>query len=105
MFGAEIVGSFRSFATAAVSDLVPQDDKLWQVVVQRTETIVRPGSDRGEESIETVSSRVKLKLSVVIAGRRPHRANDRHVVNALGKVRQPIADLDTAFAVFAITDL
>ena len=48
---------------------------------------------------------MKLELSVVVARRRPHRPDDRHVVNTLREVRQPVTDLDAAFAVFFITDL
>ena len=48
---------------------------------------------------------MKLELSIVVARRRPHRTDDRHVVNTLREVRQPVTDLDAAFAVFFVANL
>src|SRR5262249_39948739 len=48
---------------------------------------------------------VKLELRPVIVVRRPHRAYDGNIVDAIADMRPPVAGFNAAFAVLAIADL
>ena len=48
---------------------------------------------------------MELSLRSVVRVGRPHRANDRKLIDLRSDMREPVADLDTALAVFLESDL
>ena len=66
---------------------------------------MHPRADRGKEAVEPIAAGVELKLGAVVVVVRPHRADDREVVDAAADVRPPVADFDAALAALAEADL
>ena len=82
-----------------------EHDESRQVVVERAEPVVHPGTDGRKCPFEHVPAGVELELRPMIVVRRPHRADDGNVVDTAGDVREPIANLDARLPVFAPADL
>ena len=51
-------------------------DELRQIVVERSQTVVHPRSERGELAVKRVTASVKLGLGHVVAVSGPHRPHD-----------------------------
>ena len=64
-----------------------------------------PGAQRRELAVEHVPAGVELRLRAVVVVGGVHRADHGDVVDAAADVRQPVADLDAALAVFLEADL
>src|SRR4051794_17288797 len=64
-----------------------------------------PRADGREESVESVATGMELQLSAVVDVVRPHRANDRQVIDATAHMRPPVANFDAALAAPAVADL
>ena len=66
MLGTQVVGQVYLWATATIRNRFAHHDKLRQVFIQTTQTIMHPGTNRGEKTITDVAARVKLKLRSVV---------------------------------------
>ena len=102
---AQITRTVAAEPAAAIGDRRAHDHELRQIVVQRAQPIVNPRADRGKLPFKDVPAGVKLQLGAVVVVGRPHRADDREVVDASADVRPPVADLDAGLTSLAIADL
>ena len=72
MFRAEIIGTMSTQSAAAISDRSPNYTKAWQILIQRSQAIINPLSDRWKLSLQRMSAGMKLQLGSVIIIRCPH---------------------------------
>ena len=101
-----VVGRPQVVAVSLVPVLASADrNELRQVVVQRAETVMHPGAERRKVAVVQVAPGVELRLCSVIAVGRPHRTDDRQLVDVLRDMRKPVADLDAALPVLVKADL
>ena len=80
-------------------------DELRQIVVERAEPVVDPGTECRKVAVVLMTSGVELRLRTVVAVGGPHRTHDRQLIDLPGDVREPIADFDAALAVLLETNL
>jgi len=84
---------------------VAQRDKLRQVVIQRSQSVMHPRAERRIFAVEHVATGMKLRLRSVIVVGRVHRSNHCNIINAVSNMGHPVAQFDPAVAKFAEADL
>ena len=100
-----IIRGTQVMAVTFVKETRAHANELRQVLVQRSESIVDPGADRGNSRIKHVTPGMKLNLGSVIVVGGPHGSNDRDVIDSRTDVRKPVADFDPALAALFVADL
>src|SRR5690242_20105046 len=102
---AEIRPVLSTLATAANSGRIADRHEARQIVVERTQPVMRPRTDARMIAVEDVMPGVELVLRRVIVIGTPARADDGDIVNHRPDVRPPVGHLDAAFTARPIPDL
>ena len=84
---------------------VAHRDELRKVFVEGPQSIVHPSAQGREIAIVLMASGMELGLRSMVRVGRPHRANDRKLIDLGSDMREPVADLDPALAVLLESDL
>ena len=83
-------------AAATVGDGTSHDHELGEILVERPEAVVDPGSDGWELPLQHMATRVELQLGAVVVVRGPHGPHHGDVIDAVAHVWPPVADLQSA---------
>src|SRR5262245_1467800 len=89
----------RPRAAAAIAGRLSEDDILRQVLIQRSEPIGDPRTDRRKCPLARMPAGVPGELSAVVVVIGPERADDSDIVGALADVPPPIRDHEPALPV------
>ncbi len=87
-------------ATAAVACGDSQDHVIGKVLVDRSQAVCCPRTDRREGAFSGMSASVPRQLRSVIVMAGPERSYDRQIISTFTDVLKPVPDLQSAFAVF-----
>ena len=97
-----VVGGSEVVAVALVPVLPrAHRDELRQVLIERSQPVMHPGSEVGEVAVVLVTAGVELRLRAVVAVGGPQRAHERQPVSMPGDVGKPVADFHAALPVLA----
>ena len=80
-------------------------DKLGEIFIQGTKSVIDPGTDGGFMRIEHMTPRMKLYLCPMVVVSCPHGTNDCKVIHLLTNIGEPVTDRRSAFTVLFVTNL
>jgi hypothetical protein len=103
VFGTKVVGVDSTRALQVKRRA--HGDELRQVVSLGCQAILDPGPQCGKATIEEVPARQKLHLRPVVVVARPHRADNRQLIDATAHMGKPVAHLNSRLPPLLKTDL
>ena len=99
MLRAEVVGV--DGLTGVGASWPTEDNKLREIVIECSKSIIGPGTDARLRFIETMSASMNLVFRSVVVIGGPHVSYKTEIVNAVSEMWPPIGDFDSALPVFS----